>query len=259
MAGAFTGFGELTLVTRDGSGPNGQQGGFYPFISSFSLTRTADITDKYGYKPVGGSGIRQKLASYQIQADWEGSFTMPVASFLDLQLVMGQKAKTATQSYLDVKSGVVTSGIITDAGLSGISNDAIVVTWGGYNSTAGGPVQLQITTTTPTATTVDLDNSANTLTFHSNYEGQEIYYTIRKSASKKVIGLGNPTVYGSLEFYGQVSTSGTSTAAGYGIYIPELTLDGSVSLSVTGDDEIEVPFSPVISGTNSEAVLLIEL
>ena len=177
MAGAFTGFGELTLVTRDGSGPNGQEGGFYPFISSFSLTRTADV----------------------------------------------------------------------------------VVTWGGYNSTAGGPVQLEVTNVTATATTVDLDNASNTLTFHSNYEGLEIYYTIRKSASKSVIGLGSPTIYGSLEFFGQVSTSGTSTAAGYGIYIPELTLDGSVSLSVTGDDEIEVPFSPVINGTNSEAVLLIEL
>ena len=44
------------------------------------------------------------------------------------------------------------------------------------------------------------------------------------------------------------------------IYIPELILDGKFSIKLTGkDDEIEVPFSPILAAGYSEPVVLIEL
>jgi hypothetical protein len=107
---------------------------------------------------------------------------------------------------------------------------------------------------------VVLDNSANTLTFAAQFEGQEIFYSIVTTASKRVIGASSPTLIKGLEFYGVINTNGNTTSAGYGIYIPSLTLDGSFAINLTGgDDEVEIPFSPVLAAGYSEPVVIIEL
>ena len=261
MAGALTGFGKLTLVTTDGSGPNGQEGGYFPYITAVNLSRTSEKTEKFAYKPCGGGGVRQKVASYITQVNWEGSFTMPVASWLDLELLWGQKSQTVSQTVPDVNCATVASNIITDASLNGVAATDITVTWIDYDATGGAPVQLEVDVSpaVASATKVILDNTANTLTFAAQFEGLEIYYTINTTSSKRVLGRSGSTAISTLSFYGVVNTSGSSSAAGYGIYIPELTLDLNVNLSVTGDDELEVPFSPVLIDGYSDPVALIEL
>ena len=261
MAGALTGIGKLTLITTDGSGPGGQEASYFPYVTGFTLQRTSDKTEKFAYKPCGGTGVRQKVASYISQVNWEGSFTMPVTSWLDLELLWGQKSQTVTQSYPSVKCATVTSNVITDSDLNGLAPGAVTVAWIDYDATAGVPIQLQVLASpdTASATEVVLDNSANTLTFAAQFEGQEIYYPLDSSASKRVLGRSGATLITSLSFYGEVNTSGTSSAAGYGIYVPELFLDLNINLSVTGDDEIEVPFSPVLVDGYTDPVALIEL
>jgi hypothetical protein len=259
---AFTGFGELILKTTDGSGPAGDEGGYFPFPTSFSVTKETEIVDKFAFKPCGGTGVKQKVASFQGQQDWNGTMSIGVYSFLDLQLIYGQKAQTKSLTYPDVKCAIVASGVITDAALSGLDPEDVVVTWSYYDSTAGAPIQLIVVPSpdTASATEVVLDNSANTLTFAAQFEGQEIFYSIVTTASKRVIGASSPTLIKGLEFYGVINTNGNTTSAGYGIYIPSLTLDGSFAINLTGgDDEVEIPFSPVLAAGYSEPVVIIEL
>ena len=261
---AFTGFGELILKTTDGSGPgNGKEGGYFPFPTSFSVSKETQIVDKFAFKPSGGTGVKQKVASFQGEQNWKGTMSIGVYSFLDLQLLYGQKAKSVSVTYPDVKSAIVSNaGVITDADLHGVAPEDVVVTWAYYDATAGTPVQLIVaeSPTTASATTCILNPTGNTLTFAAQFEGQEIFYSINKTATKRVIGAASPTLITGLEFYGVLNTNGSTSAAGYGIYIPELILDGKFSIKLTGkDDEIEVPFSPILAAGYSEPVVLIEL
>ena len=261
---AFTGFGELIFKTTDGSGPGtGKEGGYFPFPTSFEVTKKTDKVDIYAFKPSGGTGVKQKIAAYQGQQDWSGTMSIGASSFLDLQFLYGQKAKSVSVTYPDVKSAIVdNTGVITDTDLTGTTPDDLVVTWAYYDATAGTPVQLVVaeSPTTASATTCILDATAHTLTFAAQFEGQEIFYAISKTATKRIIGGANPTLITGLEFYGVLNTNGETTAAGYGLYIPSLVLDGNFSIKLTGKaDDIQVPFSPVLASGYSEPVVLIEL
>lgn len=106
---------------------------------------------------------------------------------------------------------------------------------------------------------VSLDNSSNTLTLPAIYAGLQIFYAIDTTETKSVIGLLNPTLLRGFEFYGVLNTHGSSSSAGWGLWIPELVLDGNFSIPVTGGgDEIDIPFTPVLKSGYSEPVLLIE-
>ena len=263
MPAAITGFGELIFKTTDGTGPGGAEGGYFPYVTSFTVQKETETIDKFAFKPCGGTGVKQKIASFQGQQNWTGTMTMSVMSWLDLQLLYGQKAKTITQSYMDVKCAIVDASLeIADADLGGLDPEEVVVTWTDYDATGGSPVQLDVDVSpaVASATKVILDNAGDTLTFAAQFEGLEIHYAINKSASKSVIGASNPTLIDGLEFYGVLNTNGSSTANGWGLYIPSLTLDGNFSIAVTGgDDEIEIPFSPVVASGYSEPVILIQL
>lgn len=262
MPAAITGFGELVFRTTDGTGPNSQEGAYFPYPTGFAVEKATETVDKFAFKPCGGTGRKQKVARFTGQEDWTGTMTFGVNSWLDLQFLYGQKSQTASITRPDVKCATVTSGIITDAALNGIDPEDVQVTWADYDATGGSPVQLEVLPSpdTASATEVVLDNSANTLTFAAQFEGLEIFYAVNVTASKKIIGLSNPTLLLGFEFFGVLQTNGSTTANGYGIYIPELVLDGNFSVSVTGgDDEIEVPFSPVLKSGYSEPVIMIEL
>lgn len=341
MAFAVTGFGSLNFLTTGLKGPTSTtEGLFVPFPTSFSVQKTTEKVDKFAFVPAGGTGVKQKVASFQAQQDWSGEMTFGVQSWLDLQFLYGQKAQRASTTTPRVETAIVpgTPYAITDTSLSGKTGTEVVVTWADYNSTAGSPLQLRVITTaigvhainasasssaasivvdngagangvllavgdqitiagsttvhtitsvtadTPTANddtygitpvlddakadgdvitvrnVVSLDNSGNTLTFPAIYSGLQVFYSIETTATKSVIGLTNPTLYSGFEFFGVLNTHGSSTAAGIGLYIPELILDGNFSVGVTGgDEEITVPFTPILKSGYSEPVVMIEL
>lgn len=262
MPAAFTGFGELAFITTDNTGPNSQEGGYFPFPASFTVEKTTEIVKKFAFKPCGGTGKLQQVAGYTAQEEWTGTMTINVASWLDLQFLYGQKAKTATQTYWDVACAVPTANVITNAALVGKAVSDLVVTWIDYDATAGTPIQLEVIPSpdTASATEVVFDSAAGTLTFAAQFAAVEISYAYKRSASKSVIGLSNPTLLTGFEFYGQIATNAGSTAAGYGLYIPSLFLDGNFSVSLTGgDDAIDVPFTPILKSGYSEPVVLIQL
>jgi hypothetical protein len=339
MAFAITGFGSLNFITTGSKGPTSTtEGLFVPFPTSFSVEKTTEKVDKFAFVPAGGTGVKQKVASFQAQQDWTGEMTFGVQSWLDLQFLYGQKAQRASTTTPRVETSIVPLSnpyTITDTSLSGKTATQVVVTWADYDSVAGSPLQLRVITTaigvhainavaslgaasivvdngsgaaavvlvvgdqitiaggtsvyTITSVTagtnehtygitpvlddakadadvvtvrsvVSLDNSGNTLTLPAIYAGLQIFYSIDTTEIKSVIGLTNPTLFTGFEFFGVLNTHGSSTRAGLGIYIPELILDGNFSVGVTGgDEEITVPFTPILKSGYSEPVVMIEL
>lgn len=236
---------------------------FFPYLTSFNATKTTETVDKFAFQPCGGTGVKTKIASFQGQADWNIDITMNVASWLDLQLLYGQQAQSASITVPKVYCDTVSSNIITNAALNGVAASDVKVTWGFYDSTAGNPVQFTVDVgpAVPSATQVILDNAGNTLTFDTGtFNGQTIFYTIDTAITKPAIGMSNPTSISGLSMYGEVFTNGSTTSAGYGLWIPSLTLDGNIALAVTGgDDEISVPATPVLASGYSEPVVMIQL
>ena len=338
---AITGFGSLSFSTTGLQGPTATTEGLYaPYPTSISVEKTTETVDKFAFIPAGGTGVKQKIASFQGQQNWTGTMTLGFTSWLDLQFLYGQKAQRSSTTTPRIKTAVIPTSspyTITDTALSGKTGTQVTVTFGGYDSVAGSPLQLRVITTaigvlainatasssaasivvdngagangsllavgdqitiagsttvhtitsvtadTPTANddtygitpvlddakadgdvvavrnVVSLDNSGNTLTLPAIYAGLQIFYAIDTVETKSVIGLLNPTLLRGFEFYGVLNTNGSSTRAGFGLWIPELVLDGNFSISVTGgDDEIDVPFTPILKSGFSEPVLLIE-
>lgn len=263
MASPFVlrGISELSFVTTDGSGPNSQEGLYTPWSTSFTLEKTTEVVDIYAFAPVGGTGVKQKVASFQGQVDWSGTIEMNAMSFLELQLVYGQKSQSASRTVPQIKTATVASNIITDADLNGITTADVLVTWAAYDATAGIPIQLEIDVSpaTASATKVILDATANTLTFAAQFEGQAINYVIFKSVTKNMLGLANPTLITGLQMYGKMATNGSTTADGISVFVPALTLDGNFSVGLTGtENTISVPFSPVLASGYSEPVILMD-
>jgi hypothetical protein len=261
-APVISGIGNLGFVTTDASGPNGQEGGYFPFVTSVSLTKTTEISKIFAYPPAGGTGRLKQVASISGTEEWAGTMSINVQSWLELQLLMGQKSQSISQAYFEPKTKTIASNIITDSNLVGVAEADVVVSYIDYDATAGAPVQLEVDVSpaTASATKTILDATAGTLTFAAAFEGQPIYYSINKSATKQVIGASSPTVISGLKFFGTLTTNGGTTANGYGLYIPQLTLDGNFSIAVTGtENEVEIPFTPVLDGNNSEPVLIIQL
>lgn len=255
--GTYSGFGELMLSTTDLPFVSGaENGGFFPRINGFNLTREVETTEKFGFE-ICGSGTRKKLASFTAQTSWNGTFTMPVWSWLDLQLAMGYAAADESVTSWEVKCATVASNIITDADLNGLTDAQIRVTHPDYAVTAGDAGVFEIVAAAPTGLQVDFDNVANTLTFETGvYNGRTIFYAIQKTRNVPTIGGANSTALNAFSFYGLVNVSNGGSANGHIIWIPSLTIDGTVSLSVTGDDEIEVAFTPVLVSPNKEEVII---
>lgn len=256
------GISELSFVTTDGSGPNTQEGLYAPWSTSFTLEKTTEVVDIYAFAPVGGTGVKQKVASFQGQNDWSGTLEMNAMSFLELQLVMGQKLQNATKSIPRQYTGTVSSNTIANAALVGVAEADVLVTWASYDATAGSPVQLEVDVSpaTASATKVILDPVGGDLTFAAQFEGQAINYTILTSLTKNMIGLSNPTLITELQMFGLMATNGSTTAGGIGVYVPALTLDGNFSVGATGSENtISIPFSPVLASGYSEPVILVEM
>lgn len=254
--GTYSGFGELMLSTIDlPYASSTEDGAFFPRINSFTLERSVEKTEKFGFE-IAGSGTRKKLASFTTQTSWTGTFTMPVWSWTDLQLAMGYAAATESIASWEVKKAVVSANTITDAALNGLPDSSLRVTWSGYDATAGDAVVFEVQGSAPSAGQVDFDNAANTITFPSGYNGQTVFYAYKSTRSKPTIGGQSSKALSAFSFYGVVNVSNSGSAAGHAIWIPSLTLDGTVSLSVTGDDEIEVAFTPVLVSPYQEEVLL---
>lgn len=205
-----------------------------------------------------------------------GSYNSVAGSPLQLRVIttaIGTHAISATAASGDativIDNGSTDNGIllavgdqITIAGSTTI-HTITSVTAGGTSDTYGiSPVLDDAKADGDVVTVrnvVSLDNSGNTLTLPAIYAGLQIFYAIDTVETKSVIGLLNPTLLRGFEFYGVLNTHGSSTRAGFGLWIPELVLDGNFSVSVTGgDDEIDVPFTPVLKSGFSEPVLLIE-
>lgn len=205
-----------------------------------------------------------------------GSYNSVAGSPLQLRVIttaIGTHAISATAASGDativIDNGSTDNGIllavgdqITIAGSTTIHTITSVTT-GGTSDTYGiSPVLDDAKADGDVVTVrnvVSLDNSGNTLTLPAIYAGLQIFYAIDTVETKSVIGLLNPTLLRGFEFYGVLNTHGSSTRAGFGLWIPELVLDGNFSISVTGgDDEIDVPFTPVLKSGFSEPVLLIE-
>jgi hypothetical protein len=266
MAGApvISGIGQLGLITTDGSGPGSgtQEGAFFPFTTSVSVEKTTENSKIYAYPPAGGTGTLKQVANIKGQEEWSGTMSINVQSWLELQLLLGQKSQSVSQDYFEVKTATVDSGgTITDTDLGGATVADVQVSFIEYDSTGGSPRQLEVITSgTVTANQVLLDEPNTQLEFHSSLQGLSVYYTLAKTATKNVIGIVNPTVITGLQFFGLLTTNGSTTAAGYGLYIPSLTLDGNFSIGVSGtENTVEIPFTPVLTGGYSEPVIIIEL
>ena len=260
----ISGIGKLGLMTTDGSGPGGLEGGYFPFTTSVTFTKKTSNQKIFAYPPAGGTGRLKQISLIQDQEDWSASMVLGTQSWLDLQLMYGQHSQSVTQSYFDVKTALVTSGVVNDTDLTGLTVNDVVVSYTGYSSTAGAPIQLavQIAPHTPLQGEVVLDPTAHTLTFHSSMEGQSIYYAINKSSTKDVIGRANPQLIRGFKFFGVLATPSATTAAGYGIYIPSLVLDGNFSFGAGAGSKnatVDIPFTPLLYGNNSEPVLTIKL
>lgn len=256
------GIGKMGFISTDGSGPGGQEAGYFPFATSVELTKTTENTKIFAYPPAGGNGRLKQVANIQGQEEWAGTLTINVQSWLELQMILGARSQSISQVYFDPKTQLVVGGDITDVELNGLDPSDIVVSYLEYNAVAGVPVQFQVVASpaVPSATTVVLDNAANTLSFAAQFEGRAIYYAINKTVTKQVIGAANPTYITGLKFFGNLVTNGNTTANGYGLYIPSLTLDGNFSIGVSGaENEVSIPFTPVLDGNNSEPVLIIQL
>lgn len=255
----FSGIGKMSISTTE-TPFSSQDGTFFPYLTSFSVTKSVSLNKKFGYAPAGGTGLRQQLAILRQEADYTGEIVLPAQSWLDIQLLMGQIASTETVEYREVKSGIVTSGIITDADLNGLTVADVTVTNPFYDATGGTESVLSVVASpaTPTANQVELDPVGNTLTFHASKEGLTVYYTILKTSSVSSVGKkASPTLIRGLRLDGVIqTTSGANANNGWRITIPSLELNGDFAISVTGDDEITVPFQPLLTSASNEPIIL---
>lgn len=266
MAGApvISGIGQLGLITTDGSGPGSgtQEGAFFPFTTAVSVEKATQNSKIFAYPPAGGTGTLKQVANIKGQEEWSGTMSINVQSWLELQLLLGQKSQSVSQDYFEVKTATVSAaGKIIDPALDGATVDDVQVSFIEYDATGGSPRQLEVITSgTLTTNNVLLDEPNTELEFHTSLWGLNVYYTLAKTATKSVIGIVNPTVITGLQFFGLLTTNGSTTAAGYGLYIPSLTLDGNFSIGVSGaENTVEIPFTPVLTSGYSEPVVIIQL
>lgn len=230
-----------------------------PTSNPYTITDTAlsgktgtQVTVTFGsYDPVAGSPLQLRvittaIGTHAISATAaSGDATIVIDNGSNdngILLAVGDQITIAGSTTIHTITSVTTGSTSDTYGISPVLDDA---------KADGDVVTVR--------NVVSLDNSGNTLTLPAIYAGLQIFYAIDTVETKSVIGLLNPTLLRGFEFYGVLNTHGSSTRAGFGLWIPELVLDGNFSISVTGgDDEIDVPFTPVLKSGFSEPVLLIE-
>jgi hypothetical protein len=243
-------YGALTL--NNSSPITGQDIAYFPRLNKFTISETLDF-----FVPVAFSdeAILDNTDSVKKKRDYKLTIEMQSIDRNDIEFMTGEFTKT-TASYtvpLARKAVIDATGEVTDTDLIGaVAGDVFISV---ISTGDGDEGYLEIITTgTPTAKQVKLDNTTGVLTFDSSLADKPIRYFIYTTYTNiETIGVEDaPKYLKSLSFTGIID--GPRFPNGILIHIPKMDRNTGFDLDISGESTISIEYKPVLYGANRHPI-----